>query len=357
MPVMKRNKTKYPGVYYINGTSIADKTPEKIYYIMYRKQGKSIEEKAGRQYQDNMTPAKASRIRILKITGNISTNRGVSWTLNSIWNEYKQNKNPIPSDKSRYNKYIRNRYGDKSPEQIEPIDIDRFKSNLLKTLSPGTTKSILALLKRIINYGTSRKLCKNIDFKIEMPKISTVKTESLSHDEIKRLLKVLNEEPNQTVANIMKMALFTGMRKSEILKLRWDDIDWENEFINIRDPKGGKDQLIPMNMSARKVLTWQKRTSEFVFASPRGKKLDISSYHNVFNQIKEKAGLPKDFRPMHGLRHAYASMLASSGKVDIYTLQKLLTHKSPQMTQRYAHLHDEAFKKASGVTDDIIANL
>ena len=49
------------------------------------------------------------------------------------------------------------------------------------------------------------------------------------------------------------------------------------------------------------------------------------------NRITEKAGLPKDVRELHCLRHVYASMLASSGEVDMYTLQKLLTHKSPQM--------------------------
>lgn len=59
---------------------------------------------------------------------------------------------------------------------------------------------------------------------------------------------------------------------------------------------------------------------------------------------------------MHGLRHTYASMLASSGKVDMYTLQKLLTHKSPLMTQRYAHLRDEALKKASDLAGDIIGD-
>jgi site-specific recombinase XerD len=56
----------------------------------------------------------------------------------------------------------------------------------------------------------------------------------------------------------------------------------------------------------------------------------------------------------HGLRHVYASHLASSGKVDLYTLQKLLTHKSPLMTQRYAHLRNEALMDASNVISEII---
>jgi integrase len=50
-------------------------------------------------------------------------------------------------------------------------------------------------------------------------------------------------------------------------------------------------------------------------------------------------------------------MLASSGQVDMYTLQKLLTHKSPQMTQRYAHLRDDALKRASELAGDIIKNI
>ena len=64
--------------------------------------------------------------------------------------------------------------------------------------------------------------------------------------------------------------------------------------------------------------------------------------------------LPKDFRPLHGLRHVYASMLASSGQVDMYTLQKLLTHKDPKMTQRYAHLRDDALKRASNLAGNLI---
>jgi len=75
----------------------------------------------------------------------------------------------------------------------------------------------------------------------------------------------------------------------------------------------------------------------------------------VTRRIRDRAKLPKDFRPLHGLRHSYASMLASSGKVDMYWLQKLLTHKSPQMTQRYAHLRDEVLKNASDIAGDIVS--
>jgi integrase len=119
------------------------------------------------------------------------------------------------------------------------------------------------------------------------------------------------------------------------------------------ESKGGPSQKIPLNDQARQLLSSHSKTkSPYVFPG-RGGKQRISAQAGV-NKIKKAAGLPKDFRPLHGLRHTYASMLASSGKVDMYTLQRLLTHKSPIMTQRYAHLRDEALKRASGLAGDII---
>lgn len=70
---------------------------------------------------------------------------------------------------------------------------------------------------------------------------------------------------------------------------------------------------------------------------------------SMLKRVCEKAGLPETFRPLCGRRHSFASRPASSGQVSMYELQKLLTHSSPQMTQRYAQLHDDALRKASDV--------
>ena len=69
MPAKKRHKTRYPGVFYIEGKSAGSRKTERIYYIMYRKDGRKIEERAGRQFKDGMTAAKAARIRIECIEG------------------------------------------------------------------------------------------------------------------------------------------------------------------------------------------------------------------------------------------------------------------------------------------------
>jgi integrase len=133
-------------------------------------------------------------------------------------------------------------------------------------------------------------------------------------------------------------------------------VDLERDFIHIRDPKGRVDQKIPLNTSARELLTNHPRTgSPYVFPGRGGhRRIDINKQ---VSRIKEAAGLPKDFRALHGLRHVYASMLASSGQVDLYTLQKLLTHKSPGMTMRYAHLRDEALRRASDLAGDLLGQI
>ena len=151
----------------------------------------------------------------------------------------------------------------------------------------------------------------------------------------------------------MLLALYTGMRKSELFRLTWADIDFDRGFIHIRNTKGGKDQIIPLNETARTILkSHPKEKSEFIFPGKGGGQR-VNIYRQT-SKIKAAAGLPKDFRPLHGLRHTYASILASSGQVDMYTLQKLLTHKSPQMTQRYAHLRDETLKRASDLAVTVI---
>jgi integrase len=185
-----------------------------------------------------------------------------------------------------------------------------------------------------------------------MPKVHNIKTEDLDSEQLAKLLEEIDAEEDIQAADMMRMALYTGMRRGELFKLEWTHIDFDRGFIHIVDPKGGSSQRIPLNDMARNVLVKHPRISNYVFPGRNGK-LRVDTPQPIEN-IKKRAGLPPDFRPLHGLRHVYATMLASSGQVDMYTLQKLLTHKSPLMTQRYAHLRDEALRKASDLAGDII---
>lgn len=368
MALLKRHRTKYPGVYYIFGTGTTGK-PERIYYIRYRREGKQIEEKAGRQFKDDMTPARAAIIRTQRIEGNQLSNEATRrakqddkelleqrWTIDRLWNEYRSQRAPSPNlkiDSGRYEKYLQAKFGNKEPNEIIQLEVDRLRVNLSKKLAPQSVKHILTLLERIANFGYKGGLTDALPFKVKKPQVNNLQTEDLNPDQLNRLLEAIEKDDHLQAGPLMKLALYSGMRRGELLKLKWEHIDFERGFINIVDPKGGPDQRIPLNYAVRSLLNSHHRSkSAFVFPGRAGKQR--KSINREVNRIKNSAGLPKDFRPLHGLRHAYASMLASSGQVDMYTLQKLLTHKSPVMTQRYAHLRDEVFKRAAELAGEII---
>jgi len=369
MPAQPRFKTKYPGVSYVEGVSPVTGKPERVYYIRYRKDSRLIEEKAGRQFQDDMTPARAAGIRATRIRGLEKSNEETRleeeaakkaeddrWAIARLWEEYKRmtpDLKGIITDENRFNIHITAPLGHKEPKELVPLDVDRLRLKTAKKHQQGTVKNVLELVRRIVNYGVKKQLCEGPSFKIELPTVHNCKTEDLTPEQLSALLAAIDEEPNIQAANFMRLVLFTGMRRGELFKLKWSHVDFDRGFINIIDPKGGPSQKIPLNASARDLLESHPRSaSEYVFPGRHGgRRVDIKKQAN---RIKERAGLPKDFRALHGLRHVYASMLASSGEVDMYTLQKLLTHKSPMMTQRYAHLRDEALKRASELAGDII---
>ena len=347
----------YAGVYFVEVPRSTGHGLEKVYYIRYRKQGKLIEEKVGGQYRDNMTAAKASSIRGLRMEGKDASNEEKRaavraakmaeesrYSFNRLWNlfeEAKSSNRSIKDDRIRFNLHIAPSLGTKSIPELTIHDIDKLRAKLEKAgKSPQTVKHVLTLVKRILNFALQKGY---VDFipdtlRIVMPTVDNKVTENLTQEQVQNLLKALDEEPDQTLASLVRLALFTGMRRSALLNLQWEDLDFERGFITLRGSvaKKGKTETLPQTKSP---YVFPGRYDD----KPRGNITDM------LKRVKEKAGLPESFRPLHGLRHSFASWLASSGQVSMYELQKLLTHSSPQMTQRYAHLHDDALRKASGV--------
>lgn len=127
---MKRYRTKYPGVFYREGTRIGGKGTEKIFYVVYKKEGKAHEEKAGRQYADDMTPARAAGIRAELIEGKrlsrakIRANKKVKiWTINDLWDSYKDthpNNKGLALEDNKFKKNIRDGIGKKKPADLSP---------------------------------------------------------------------------------------------------------------------------------------------------------------------------------------------------------------------------------------------
>jgi len=231
-------------------------------------------------------------------------------------------------------KHLKKHFGEKYLSQITSYDIENYKKERIKEVSPSTINRELACLKTMFNKAIEwKKVKENPVREVKLFKENNERIRYLKEDEIKKLLNNLSG----SLRIIVIIALNTGMRLSEILNLRWEDIDFSTKLIYIRESKSGESREIPMTDIVYNTLWDLKFTSQlkgrvspFVFKGI--KKYWVS---HRFHYIVKKLGI-KDFR-FHDLRHTFASYLAMMG-VNLKTIQELLGHKTFKMTLRYAHL-------------------
>lgn len=366
----KREKSsKYAGIYWRIVDRIDGLGQERMYYCRYRRGGrgtKEIEEPLGRASQ-GWTEAKANQERAQRISGIKPTNTErresdkaselESLTVAGIWKLYLdahvQNRS-IRDDINRYNRHLAPNLADMEIAKLSTSDITMLRANLeKKKLSPQSVKHCLGILKRIIRYAKSQGY-QMPDVFFDMPKVDNQKTENMTAMQLAAYWKALNEEIDQDQAAFFKVELLTGLRMGAVCGLKWEDIDFEHNIITLRreSAKNGKEAHIPMNAAAKQVLQAVGKTgSPYVFPGMDGGKRAVAP--KMGRRLRKAAGLSPDFRPNHGLRHVFASHLASSGEVSMFVLQKLLTHQSPVMTARYSHLADEALSRAASIANNM----
>lgn len=347
-----------------------------MYYIIYRRGGrgsKKIEEPIGRASQ-GITEAIANKERAARIAGKPSnvekreqdkkeaSIQSSIKTFAQLWEIYKEahkQDTSIRSQCSRYDKHLAKAIGNKEAVKITTSDIISVRKDMeAKKLSAQTVKHGLTLIRIVLNYAIKIGAISIGEMPhFDMPKVDNIITENMTAAQLHAYFKAIDEEPDQDAASFLRIALLTGMRRGALMALKWDDIDFVQSLIRLRgeSAKNGKTVYLPLNQQAINVFASITRTSEYVFPGKDGKQRKV--FQRIARRVRDKAGLPKSFRPIHGLRHCYASWMASSGKVDMYSLQKLLTHQSPQMTQRYAHLHDEALRKGANVAGEIFDSM
>lgn len=387
MASLTRHQTDKVGVFYIlskqkpkskSATENKDSSPEpdKIYYIMYRLNGKKIEEKVGRE-SERMTLAKAAKIRAQRIHGvtlpNTERRRmrqeaakalAGRWTIGKLWNAYKENKpglKGIVTDENRFKNYLQD-FASLAPDQLTTKMVDDLRLKLFKDKKKaGTVKNVLELLRRIVNFGVKKGYCAWQDpskLHFEMPKLNNTKTETLTEEERKRFIEAAKAAPNKKAGQLMLMAYYTGMRRSELFRLKWEHVNFEYGFINIvgeeqEGPKSSRDERIPLSQPVRELLQ-EVEASDSLYVFPGKDGINrLTDINKQVNAIKKAANLPKDFRPLHGMRHTFASVAVSNG-VPLSHVQKLLTHKDPTLTQRYAHLEDKALKQAAEAVSGLL---
>ena len=173
-------------------------------------------------------------------------------------------------------------------------------------------------------------------------------------DELQRLMAALERHGNQQNANAIRLLLLTGARKGEVLSARWDQFDlsagiWAKPGTTTKQKSL---HTVPLSAPALELLRSLPRRSDYVFPSSRagdGHQQDIDHiWHSICRDAKI-TGLH-----IHDLRHHFASVLASSG-ASLPLIGALLGHSQPQTTARYAHLFDDAQRKATEAVGAIIS--
>ncbi|SHO51916.1 tyrosine-type recombinase/integrase [Desulfopila aestuarii] len=371
-PAKDRQGNTITGVFYRYARRADLKGLEKSYVVVFKTRDdsgkvKTVEESVGKEFKDKMTPAKANRMRMALIEGRQKTKREKAeaeageWTVQDLWEFFEKKKGDklksFRDDRYRYREHIGKHLAKTRVSELEKKHISGIRGRMEGTHKPQTIRHVLLLLQRMVRYGVKEGgLTYPPSLSFDMPTVKNEVTEDLTEKQLDHLIEVLNNHPNKQIANLMKMAIATGMRRSELFRLKWEHINYERNFIKIVTPKGGTEVTIPLGAVARYILeNHEKLDSPYVFPGKNGgQRKDCKT---AVRSLVEKLDLPKGFRPLHGLRHTYASMLASSGEVEMHVLQKLLTHKSPAMTQRYAHLREAAQHRASDVASSILSKM
>ena len=170
----------------------------------------------------------------------------------------------------------------------------------------------------------------------------------LSEEEARRLLDALDADKDRQAAQVVKLLLFTGARKSEVLAARWENVDLERRILTVPLSKSGKARHIPLSDAALLVLAVIPRHSEWLFPSSRNSS-HISTIYPAWDRVRERTGL-KDIR-LHDLRHSFASFLVNSG-CSLYEVQRILGHQTPKITTRYAHLAQDSLLRAANIVGE-----
>jgi integrase len=243
--------------------------------------------------------------------------------------------------------YLTPFFGRMKLAMIRRKDVAAYVDSRMGKVSDGTIIKEVNVLKRLFTIAVEKELVPaNPAHKAPVPQAPEGRVRYLQP---KELGQVLHACP-AWLQPIVGLAVSTGMRRGELLKIRWEDIDLPNGQIILKHTKNGRTRPAYLNDLAVQVIAalgagaHAKRGLLFPDVTP-------AQVTVAFIRACEAAGI-KDFS-MHDLRHTFASHARMNG-VDLHSLQKLLGHSDSRMTNRYAHLSDEFLGNAVRRLDGVL---
>jgi integrase len=316
------------------------------WYIYYRAKSRQYVRKA---VKGAASRAEALKVLQQKVTEIFRDSNGMKKpktrvTFSELAKTYLANTTPLKdwrTNKYRLDLNLIPFFGKFYLDEITPMHIEEYRSLRLKEIRPITTNRELALLKgmfkKAIDYGY---VMANPVKKVKMiPEGDCARERILTQEEEERLIAVAAPH----FKPFLVIALKSGMRRGEILKLSWPQVDFRNRMVHVVKTKRNKNRVVPMNNAMYKTL-------QELRAEANGSERVYQSKHvkNVFETARKKAGL-SGLR-LHDLRHTFATRLIQSG-VDVFTVQKLLGHSTITMTMRYVHSFESQMRDAVAQLD------
>ena len=289
-----------------------------------------------------------------------------------------------PSSHQTYKGYIDNHIkpniGKIPLEKLTTMDLQKFYRKLLpkgrverieskdqpKGLSAKTVRNINQVISSAMDLAVAQKIIlTNPANACELPKVEHKEMQTIPAEQLQAFL---DEARATGVYEMYYIELATGLRRGELLGLKWQDIDWKNGIIKVRRqvarvngeiveaPLKTKNSYRAVSISpqAIEVLREQKaKTNDtYVFPSPNGGPISPDSVNNMLKRVLERAGIPKV--RFHDLRHTFATIALQNG-VDIKTVSGMLGHFSAGFTlDTYAHVTTSAQKEAAQTIGKIL---
>ncbi len=237
----------------------------------------------------------------------------------------------------------------KNPEEVSEDDIKLYLAQNFSNHSAISSIIFLAALR----FSYSSILGKDITANIKRPKREKKIPTVLTKKEVLSLFESLNTKKSRLMISLMYAA---GMRVSEVVSLKIDDLDFDDNIGHIRQAKGKKDRIfnIPkfLFLRLKKYSEKQKSLGEnYLFVGRNKKRMSSRNLQKIVKLAAKKAGIKKDVH-CHTLRHSFATHLLEDG-TDIRFIQQLLGHSSISTTELYTHVSSESLKKIKSPIDNL----
>jgi integrase len=252
-----------------------------------------------------------------------------------------------PYNRITHLKFWRIEIGSILLHELSSYEIRTARQKLRAKQLDSTTNRYLASLSAALSFAVNELdwIDKNPALKVKKFREPRGRTRFLSDSEREKLLQASTSLPKYPEMQIIILiALTTGMRRGEILNLRWSDCDFKLRRLIIRDSKNSESRSVPLaDVTLTSLRKWGKvrplDANALVFPSHvSANPSHLFEIDHAWQLIRAKADL-KDFR-FHDLRHTAASYLAMSG-AGLREIGDILGHKSISMTKRYSHLTED----------------